>query len=479
MNSLFAHSVLAVSICFWPALIGCSAPHDDVAVETGHDDHGHAHEETHGVERDPSRLWCAEHNVYEDECFICHPELARKAEDAHAGHDHSDAGGHGLYCNEHDVPEIECGICQPGLILGLEPGQGMKIRLGSDESADKAGIQTAKPVQGAAGTGIEVLGQTAFNGNKLAYLSPLAKGVIQHVFADVGDQVKEGDVLAELHSAELAEARSALLKARASERLSGETLAREADLVEQRISARKDLQEAQAAHAAARSEVDHARQRLFNLGLTDEDIARVLNDPTSAAILPIRAPFDGTVVERHAVLGAVVDSTIELFHIADLDTMWMELNIPENAMMAGQPGAKVAVTFSALPKRVFNGELTWVEPAVDETTRLLQARAVLQNTDGLLKSNLFGRARITSSDAERELLAPLEAVQVVEGVPLVFVKLENDLYESRKVTLGEKTNEHVSIVDGASSEDEIVVAESYLLKAELLKSKLGAGCADH
>ena len=83
--------------------------------------------------RDPKRLWCNEHGVYEDECFICRPGLkSNKSEEQSAG----------LYCKEHEVFESECGICHPELSNSLSIGQGLKIRLESPESAVKAGIIT-------------------------------------------------------------------------------------------------------------------------------------------------------------------------------------------------------------------------------------------------------------------------------------------------------------------------------------------------
>src|SRR5690606_19597274 len=94
--------------------------------------------------RDPNRLWCGEHGVYGDECVICHPELASKF----GGRGHVAADG-GLFCNEHGVAELECGICHPEQLSNLAPGEGLKVRFASEASPAKAGVTTATPSPGA------------------------------------------------------------------------------------------------------------------------------------------------------------------------------------------------------------------------------------------------------------------------------------------------------------------------------------------
>lgn len=450
---------------------GCSLPTEGVQAT--------ATQSATDPPRDPNRLWCGEHGVYEDQCFLCHPELAARPEsesDSHEDHDH---GTDGLHCTEHDLPEAECGNCRPELVTTLKPGEGLKIRLGSEASAEKAGIQTARPASGAVERKLEVLGQTTFDQNKMAYLTPLAGGVIKRVLADVGQHVAAGELVAEIHAVAIADARSELVKAQSEERLRREILARETKLVEQRISAAQDMQEARAAYEAARSSVDQARQRLLNLGLTDADLEQLARAEFAASTLPVRAPFAGTIVERQAVVGAAVDPTTPLFCVADLDSMWMELSIPEDHMHQVSAGAEVSASFDALPGQEFAGTLVWIEPRVDPATRMLRARAVLENAGGLLKSQLFGRAQIVTSADETALLLPEEAVQTVDGVPLVFAKLGPDLFEGRPVALRPQDDGQVGIVAGLAPDDEVAVVESYLLKAELLKARLGAGCADH
>ena len=103
----------------------------------------------------------------------------------------------------------------------------------------------------------------------------------------------------------------------------------------------------------------------------------------------------------------------------------------------------------------------------------------LPNTEGRLRDGLFGRARIAEELEVSGLTAPVEAVQIVDARPVVFVELEDDLYETRVVRLGPEHSGRMAILEGLSADERIAMAETYVLKSELLKARLGAGCVDH
>ena len=144
--------------------------------------------------RDDSRLYCNEHGTYEDECFICHPELFESKDDARADAPAGDAvaaaapetgAEGGLYCKEHDLHETECGICHPELADKLEPGAALKIRFPSVASAQKAGVTTSYPVRESGGHAVNAVGEVGYNLNRLARVTPLADGVVRAVHADL------------------------------------------------------------------------------------------------------------------------------------------------------------------------------------------------------------------------------------------------------------------------------------------------------
>lgn len=424
------------------------------------------------AERDPNRLWCNEHSIYEDECLICHPELKSKAPNSDTSLDKSSSAV--LQCKEHNLPEMECGICHPERVALVSVGESMKVRFASDSSTAKAGVATSVPPSSST-SARQLLGTVTFDQTRLAMISPLTDGVITEVLKDVGDSVEEGEIVASIQSVEFAEARSALQKAEAESELALQTVKREEDLYTRQISARQDLEQARAAATVATSEVTVALQRLQSLGF---DRAEANGKSKSDASLPVRAPFSGTIIECLVARGTSASPGTPLFRIADLSTMWMIVSVPESLLTAVQPGRSVSTRFDAYPGMAFEGKVEWVSPSVDPQTRMVQARVELANSLGLLKDGLFGHANLQGGGEGTAMSVPASAIQDVDGTTVVFRKLEDDLFEARRVEIGDRDGDQALVLAGLAPDEEIVTEGSYVVKSELLKARLGAGCTD-
>ena len=122
--------------------------------------------------------------------------------------------------------------------------------------------------------------------------------------------------------------------------------------------------------------------------------------------------------------------------------------------------------------------ITWVAAHVDPRTRTLEARAELQNPGGILKANMFARASVEVRDRHPALVVPVDAVQWEGCCNVVFVKQSETLYEPRKVLLGVNTGTAYEVLDGLTGGEEVVTQGSFLLKTELLKGSIGAGCCE-
>lgn len=428
---------------------------------------------------DPDRAYCQEHFLYEDECFLCHPEMKESScEDDHCGNGHP-AGGGELWCNEHGVAEIECGICQPQLASTLAPGEGLKIRMPSVESATKAGITTGTALAQEAQPLVEAFCETQYNLNALAKVTPLADGVLVSVLKDVGNVVKAGDVLAELHSTEIAVAKAEFLSASVRADISGKAYEREKRLKERNIASEKEFLEAEAAYQSARLAASNGRQKLVTLGMTVEEIELVLETQEATATLLVRAPFGGTIVERDAVMGEAVESGKALFVVADLSTYWLELSIPADHAGKIRPGQTVRAEFADLPGEMIIAQISWVDTSVDLTTRMIRARAVVSEPGGFFLKGLFGRARISTGLIRPMSLVPGSALQKHEGGTFVFVQEERDLFSLRRVNVGQPVGDKVEILGGIGSADNVVMTGTFVVMSEFLKSRLGAGCAGH
>ena len=424
--------------------------------------------------KEQDRLWCQEHSLYEDECLFCHPELRAAREESEEEVKTPLPGE--LLCIEHGVLEKDCGICHPDLIADLQPGQGLKIRLESPESAVKAGLVTATPATGGTPARLVVLSRVSYDLNRLARITPLAAGVVQRVWADVGDSVSEGQVLVEIISPEISSAEGDYLNAVADEALKELTFRREGALLEKEITSQQEYEEAVAEYKVAKSTTTTTRQRLLNYGFTDGQIREVAEARSSPSRLLIRAPFSGTLIERDAVTGEAVEVGDMLFTLADLSSMWLELSVPEDRLALLEVGGPVEATFDALPGTTVPGRLIWVASSIDEQSRMIRARAILPNPGSSLKHGMFGQVRILPAESLTGLNVPMGAVHRFDGNPFVFVRLASDLYEIRRVALGGKERGTIEILEGVSPEEELVVAHSFTVKSEFLKSRLGAGC---
>lgn len=416
--------------------------------------------ECHPDQQDKNRLFCEEHGLYEDECFLCRPELNAKGQPGAQ----TQPAGPVLICAEHDVPEAECGICHPELAATLQPGESAKVRLPSPDSATIAGVETALPTVGPMADAVACYAELAFNQNQLAQITAPVGGILETVSADLGSKVEEGQAVASLWSAAIAEAVAKAV-------LSHQTLDRERKLRADRVTSEKDLQQAEAEHRAA-------CQQLRTVGFTEAQIDALSTTPHEQVLMEVRAPFAGEIIERTAVRGALVEAGKPLFTLADRAVMWAMLNLPESALARVKVGQTVELRVESLPGRTFTGRLTWIGAEVDERSRMARARAEVPNPDGSLKARMFAQARILTRNAEGALSLPPSAIQRIDGKTFVFVKLAADLFAARAVQLGARHEGNVEIIKGVQPKEEVVVNHAFPLKSAFLISRLGAGCAD-
>jgi cobalt-zinc-cadmium efflux system membrane fusion protein len=480
---LFATAVLALGLWIFtgrllPAATAADAPHagHDHAVHGEGANDPHAGHDQAPLKKDLDDLFAAddhgdEHagHGHEEQAAAGHEE---KDEEGHAGHDHASHGPGDGDCPEHGIPEVEDALCQPQLIETLQPGQGLKVRLAVADAAERIGIVASRPLA-ATDRGAPLPGQVIFNRNRLARLSTLAPGVVKRVPAELGARVEPGQILAEIASPEIAALRASLQTAQSRSALAEEVYLREQDLLARGISSRQEFQQAEAERSQARTAIAQLRQQLLDYGIAPADLQ------AAGSSLPLRAPFAGTLVERSAVVGEAVEAGAALFTVADLATLWIELSVPETRLLELHPGATVSASFSGLPGRAFPGEIFWVAPALDEKSRLLKALAELSNESGLLKAGLFGEVRLVNDQDRPSLAVPSDALQTIDGATYLFVALEPDLFELRRVEAGRRDNGTVTISRGLAAGDRVVSGQGFALKSEILKSRLGASCADH
>jgi cobalt-zinc-cadmium efflux system membrane fusion protein len=406
---------------------------------------------------------CAEHGVLEAICTKCNPKLVPVFQ------------AKGDWCAEHGFPESICPICHPergGTPTAANttddaPADGTKIRFKATDTARKAGLETAVAEPSTSASGLAVTARVVHDATRVAVVNARAPGVVRAVKADVGVAVRKGAPLAVVQSAAVGGDQGRLGAARTRVRIADETHRREQGLYQQRISAQKDMLEAQ-------NELEQARA---DLAAIEANLALV-GGGSAAGTYTVTAPIAGVVTRREVTAGNSVGTEGTLFQVVDTSAVWAELDVPEADLAAVRAGQTVTLTVDGLGERTFTGPITYIAPEIDPTTRTAHARVPLANPDGALRANMFASARIAVGAAQARVRVPRAAVQHAKGAALVFVRIADDQYETRRVTIGTSDGERVEITKGLRAGEVVVTTGSFLLKTETLKDSIGAGCCE-
>lgn len=341
----------------------------------------------------------------------------------------------------------------------------------------------------------------------LERVSTIHRGV-QHMLDVCTPDADPGKVRGALAESPVGEAKAELLRAQAALLLARSEAAREATLLEKNLSSERDYQAAQSALAAAeaefvatreeiafriererlaaqrgvevsRSALDSADRRLHILGLTEEQIGNIgAEQDELLSRFELRSPVAGRVVQRMVAVGEWVEASDVLFVVADHSTMWLMADLYERDLIHLRLGQPVFFTVDGMPGSGFEGKLTWISSQVDDRTRTVQVRADLPNPDRRLRAKMFGNARIVLHDNEEVVTVPLEAVQTDGCCQLVFVKQSETAFQPRKITLGTSANGVVEVLQGLQEGEIVASAGTFLMKTEILKGNIGAGCCE-
>lgn len=462
--------------------------------------------------------WCEEHSVPESICVECDPTLLPK------GPDYGWCEVHGVHnCTlEHpDVAQLKetpsvspADLERASRALAVAPRKEnnsackvyqTRIQFASIESVQQAGVDVELVDRAPIVEAITGSGEIVYDPTRQASLASRLPGTVWLVSKNVGDPVAKGEVLAVIDAAAVGELKTTLLRALAERNLQQQNVAR---LREARGAvAGSRILDSEAALAKAQADVLAADQSLRNLGLPVDvnalqglnqqqvlDHLRLLGIPDSirsqldsqtdtSNLLPVRSPIEGAVVERSVAPGEVVDPARILFQVADIRQMWLTLNVPlenMNQLAIGQ-----TVRFHADGSReTVAGNLDWISTSADRMTRMVQVRAVLDNPDGRLRNETFGTGEIILRSESDAIVIPTGASHWEGCCQIVFVRDKNyfdspesaKVFHVRSVRLGAVNGSRTEVLSGVLPGEVIATAGSDVLRAQLLKNNLGAGC---
>ncbi len=463
--------------------------------------------------------WCAEHGVPEAECVECLPTLLPAAEDF------GWCNQHGLHQCPHCHPEIAQLKEQPqfsiqeshriAVALSAKDRQEnnlgcslykSRVQFASIEAVNRAGIDVEPAEIRSMVESVTASGELTYDATRVAHISTRANGIAWRVDRNVGDQLRRGELLALIDSAEVGNAKAALLDAMAQVDYQSKTVARLAPLISKQAITGARLLEEETLLKQAEIQLRRAEQSLANLGMpVDEDRLRTLDEKSrwdairflgiperlseqlalstmTNNLIPILAPMDGIITERHVVQGEVVSKTDLLFQVVDTNVLWLRLRVSlENAkhLRLGQ-----AVRFRPDgTKQAVPSEISWISTDVDPSTRTVEIRCDIRNTHGEFRNATYGSGEIVLREAPEAVVVPSEAVQWDGSCFVVFVRDKNyfakdhpKLFHTRSVRPGVTTDGRTEIIAGLLPGEIVATAGSSVLRSQILKNNLGAGC---
>jgi len=306
-------------------------------------------------------------------------------------------------------------------------------------------------------------GEIRFNEDNTSHVVPRLAGVVEHVYANLGQQVKKRQVIAVIASTALSEQRSELLSAQKRLELARATFAREKHLWEAKISAEQDYLQAQQAMREMEIAVQNAQQKLIALGASPTVSA------SNGALnrYEIRAPFDGMVVEKHVAMGEAVKEDTSIFTISDLSTVWADIIVSANDLNLVRVGAKVSIKATALDSTA-SGTVSYVGALMGEQTRTATARVTLDNPDMVWRPGLFITVDLVAKETEVPVAVSAEAIQTVNDKSTILARVPGG-FVAQPVTTGLTDGNVTEIVSGLKPGSEYAVNGSFIVKAELSK----------
>jgi RND family efflux transporter MFP subunit len=294
------------------------------------------------------------------------------------------------------------------------------------------------------------------------------QAIVEQAIAKLGIPEKEAETVDPKETAAVKKAAADLANAEQKYR-------RSKQLVEQGVFARQTFEEDEAAYNAARATYDLAVQDVRNLqaALKQERALRDLADK-KLRDTKIVAPFSGYIKERNVTVGQYLKvqtpGGAPLVSIVNIDPIRVRLKVPEKMAAWVPVGQFVTVSVEAYPNRTFSGKIWRINPSVDPQTRTFDAEALIDNHQGVLKPGFFVKASIPSTQVDKMLVVPQNALSYAYGIYKVYTIAKGNKLKEREVKVGDRLGEDVEVIDGLKGGDRLALP----LEGQELAMKDGA-----
>jgi Cu(I)/Ag(I) efflux system membrane fusion protein len=317
------------------------------------------------------------------------------------------------------------------------------------------GVRSAPAAYASLEEEIRTVGTVDYDERGFTQVTLKISGWVREVFVNsIGRPVRKGEPLFTIYSPDLLTTQDEyLLAVRTQAQLAASPLA--------------DAKENAAALVVS------ARERLRLWDVTDAQIAALERRGKAEPVLTIYAPSSGIVLKREALPGKYVEPGTTLYEIADLSTVWVYADIYESEVAVTKLGQPATVTFAAYPGEMFHGTVAYVYPTLNTEARTVRVRVELPNPGLKLKPGMFGNVTLQTA-AVKTLVVPKESVLDTGLRQLVFLDLDQGVYQPFPVKLGRRSQDNVEVLEGIKEGDRVVTSANFLLDAESKLASAGS-----
>lgn len=338
----------------------------------------------------------------------------------------------------------DCPICGMDLIPTVSKVDGLapnEIKM-TDNAMALANIQTSIVGNNSSNEGTNTVilsGKIAENKDETATMPAHFDGRIEKIYVNsLGEQVKKGQLIAEVYSPFLVAAQQEL------------------------IIASKNKKSQPKLYAAVRNKFENLN---IHKGVLDkiEKTGKVISN------FPVHSHVNGVVTQIAVDVGAHIMDGMPIFKVSNLNTVWAEFDVYENQISQFKKGQSLTVTTTAYVDKAFDAEISFINPVLNNETRTVTVRATLKNSDRILKPGMFVSAKVkgNSKTPEALLAIPASAVLWTGKRSLVYIKTKPNeaVFKMQEVTLGKKIEENYQITYGLNNGDEIVTNGTFTVDA--------------
>lgn len=345
------------------------------------------------------------------------------------------------------------------------------IKMAADQIS-AAKIDVAPVSGGTLARRLIVPGSIAADSNRVARIAAKVVGTVAELRKQLGDPVTVGEAVAALDSREVADAKSEYISAQVNFELQKTLFEREQSLVGSKIITEVQFLRTRNSFTEAQLRGSLARQKLLALHVSDYEVSRLSRDSAQLQRYELRSPITGRVVERLVDLGAPVGGegqAKEIYVVADLSSVWVELSVPVADLPAIKEGQRVTIA-SKTGEEPSEGKIVFISPLLNRETRSARVIAAIANTGLRWRPGSYVSAQVTLGERAVDLRVPRSAFQTISGKPVVFVRTQEG-FEKREVALADADDEAAEIAFGLNAGETVAITNTFLLKADLGKAE--------